>query len=217
MTIPRLEADMKLNLIIEAAALALSEKKSAKINPDYLTRDAKKMRSEIKKHAKKSDDDPTAYTSHPKGQWKADYGPGGKKYKTKPSKWTRRLQNLAKKKKNEGRAIRNLGMLDEDVITILEATIEHERMVSLSEALGGSVMKALRNKAELTNAPLGAITTVYRKGLAAWKTGHRPGVSQHQWAMGRVNSFLGGGKARKVDAAQWERVVKYRKTHKKGD
>ena len=206
---------MKTNLLIEAAALALSEKKGSKINPNYLTRDAKKMRSEIQKHAKKRDDDPTAYTSHPKGQWKADYGPGGKKYKTKPSKWTMRLRNLSKKK--EGRAIRSLGMLDESTASLLEATIEHERMESLTEALGASIMKALKNKAELTNAPLGAITTVYRKGLAAWKTGHRPGVSQHQWAMGRVNSFLGGGKARKVDAAQWERVVKYRKTHKKGD
>jgi hypothetical protein len=89
--------------------------------------------------------------------------------------------------------------------------------MTLNEALGKSVMKSLRKKAVLTNSPLGALTTVYRKGLAAWKTGHRPGVTQHQWAMGRVNSFLGGGKARKVDAAQWERVRQYRKRHKRTD
>ena len=64
----------------------LEEKK--KINPAYLTRDAKKMRSEISKHAKKSDDDSSAYTSHEKGGWKADYSKSGKKYKTKPSKYT---------------------------------------------------------------------------------------------------------------------------------
>jgi len=31
---------------------------------------------------------------------------------------------------------------------------------------------------------------VYDKGLAAWRTGHRPGVQQHQWAAGRVYSFV---------------------------
>lgn len=65
---------------------ALEEKK--KINPAYLTKDAAEMRSEIKKHAKKSEDDPTAYASHVKGGWKADYGKSGKRYKTKPSKYT---------------------------------------------------------------------------------------------------------------------------------
>jgi hypothetical protein len=53
---------------------------------------------------------------------------------------------------------------------------------------------------------------VYAKGLAAWKTGHRPGVGQHQWAMGRVNSFVTGkGGARKVDKALWKRASKSKK------
>ena len=26
--------------------------------------------------------------------------------------------------------------------------------------------------------------------MAAWKGGHRPGASQHQWAYARVNSFV---------------------------
>lgn len=64
----------------------VGEKK--KINPTYLTRDAAKMKHEIKKHAKKKDDDASAYTSDPKGGWKADYSASGKRYKTKPSKYT---------------------------------------------------------------------------------------------------------------------------------
>ena len=31
---------------------------------------------------------------------------------------------------------------------------------------------------------------VYDKGLAAWRVGHRPAVQQHQWAAGRVYSFV---------------------------
>ena len=64
----------------------INEKK--KINPAYLTKDAAEMKYEINKHSKKSDDDPSAYTSHPSGGWKADYTASGKRYKTKPSKYT---------------------------------------------------------------------------------------------------------------------------------
>lgn len=67
----------------------VNERKKEKVNPVYLTRDAKEMKSEIRKHAKKSDDDASAYTSHPDGGWKADYSSSGKRYKTKPSKYTK--------------------------------------------------------------------------------------------------------------------------------
>lgn len=67
----------------------VNERKKEKVNPVYLTRDAKEMKSEIRKHAKKSDDDASAYTSHPDGGWKADYSSSGKRYSTKPSKYTK--------------------------------------------------------------------------------------------------------------------------------
>jgi hypothetical protein len=80
----------------------------------------------------------------------------------------------------------------------------------------GSTRTALKNKAEDSNAPLGALTTVYNKGLGAYvSSGSRPGMTAQQWAMARVNSFLKGGKARKVDSAQWKQVQKFRKRKKK--
>lgn len=106
--------------------------------------------------------------------------------KTKPSKWN------AKFKKMYG-----------------ELSEENKKVVH--EAMSAKIKKALKNKAKKANAPQGALTTVYNKGLAAWRTGHRPGASQHAWAMGRVNSFLAGGPARKVDSAQWNKVKKHRK------
>ena len=77
------------------------------------------------------------------------------------------------------------------------------------------VTKALKNKAKKANAPLSALRAIYNKGIAAWKTGHRPGAGMHQWGMARVNSVLTGGKARKVDAAQWKKIQKHRKNKKK--
>lgn len=48
----------------------------------------------------------------------------------------------------------------------------------------------LKNKAEESGVPIGIIRAVARRGLAAWKTGHRPGATQQQWSYARVNSFL---------------------------
>lgn len=49
---------------------------------------------------------------------------------------------------------------------------------------------SLPSKSEATGVPLDIIRTVYRRGMAAWKGGHRPGASQQQWAYARVHSFL---------------------------
>ena len=82
----------------------------------------------------------------------------------------------------------------------------------LDEKIGASTREALKNKAASHNAPLGALTTVYKKGLGAfYSSGSRPGMGPQQWAMARVNSFLKGGKARQVDAAQWKQVQNFRK------
>jgi len=93
---------------------------------------------------------------------------------------------------------------------ICEAVLEEKK-----KRKGNNVTAALKNKAEKSGAPMGALRAIYNKDLAAWRTGHRPGASQHAWAMARVNSVLAGGPARKVDAAQWERIKKHRGKKKK--
>ena len=81
-----------------------------------------------------------------------------------------------------------------------------------SRKISSKVDKALKAKAKKHNAPVGALKAVYRKGIGAFYTsGSRPGQNPHSWAMGRVNSFLKGGKARQVDSAQWNQVKKHRK------
>jgi len=67
----------------------------------------------------------------------------------------------------------------------------------------------LKEKAKKSGIPLGILKQVYKKGMAAWQGGHRPGVSPQQWAMARVNSFItGSGGARKADAELWKRASK---------
>jgi hypothetical protein len=54
--------------------------------------------------------------------------------------------------------------------------------------------EGLAKKAEKSGIPVGILRQVYNRGMAAWKTGHRPGANQQQWAYARVNSFITKGK-----------------------
>jgi hypothetical protein len=55
-------------------------------------------------------------------------------------------------------------------------------------------VKSLKDKAALTGVPLDLVTESYNRGMAAWRTGHRPGATQQQWGYARVSSMLLLGK-----------------------
>jgi hypothetical protein len=55
-------------------------------------------------------------------------------------------------------------------------------------------VSSLNEIARVTGIPLKTIKTIYNRGLAAWRTGHRPGASQHAWGRARVYSFVMKGK-----------------------
>ena len=50
--------------------------------------------------------------------------------------------------------------------------------------------KGLKNKAEKSGISYATLKKVYDRGVAAWKTGHRPGTTPEQWGMARVNAFI---------------------------
>ena len=53
---------------------------------------------------------------------------------------------------------------------------------------------SLQDKAKATGVPLKTIKASYNRGMAAWRTGHRPGATEQQWGYARVHSFLLCGK-----------------------
>ena len=52
-----------------------------------------------------------------------------------------------------------------------------------------SSKEALKNKADKTGMSYGVLKKVFDRGVAAWRTGHRPGTTPTQWGLARVNSF----------------------------
>jgi len=55
-------------------------------------------------------------------------------------------------------------------------------------------IKSLKDKAKFTGFPLNLLQKSYDRGMAAWRTGHRPGATQQQWGYARTSSLLLGGK-----------------------
>ena len=74
--------------------------------------------------------------------------------------------------------------------------------------LSESVKASLRKKEEGTRCFYGELAEVYRKGQGAYLSGGSRNVPMAAWAMGRVNSYMRGDKARTVDMAIFK---KYRK------
>ena len=193
-----------------------------KLPKKYLTKNPNVMKKEIKKHGKKADDDSSAY-----GPWDADYksrkAGEGKKVETKPSKYTKKYKQMfgenimtdpyqfmevLEELKNE--FIEELNNMSESELLELEGFL-NEGVSSPSSP----VRKALKNKSDKTGFPQGILTQVWKRGYAAWKTGHVPGTTPQQWAMARVNSFVTGGKTTKMhDKKLYQQAKKNRKKKK---
>ena len=50
-------------------------------------------------------------------------------------------------------------------------------------------VKGFDEISEVTGIPKEVLKTVYKRGVSAWRTGHRPGATPEQWGWARVYSF----------------------------
>ena len=88
--------------------------------------------------------------------------PGDATAKTKPSKHTKKFAQ----------------MFGDDEMKSFKAHLDEQ-----------NVKAALKKKAEKSGMPYGILKKVFDRGVAAWRTGHRPGTNPTQWGLARVNSF----------------------------
>lgn len=62
---------------------------------------------------------------------------------------------------------------------------------TVNEDQAGSSLAA---KAKKSGISVSTLRKVYRRGVAAWNSGHRPGTTPSQWGHARVNSYINKGK-----------------------
>lgn len=161
------------------------------------TSTARKKMAQMKDQAAMPDDDPDAYKEMP-GSTK------GKKL-LKPSKHTKNYQELYDDEKETN----NESIINWDLYQKIKGNdlkIEKEIndfsilpfMINEEEDAGGdrspidneAIETGLKKKSEETGVPVPLLRIVMRRGMAAWKSGHRPGAGQEQWGYARINSFL---------------------------
>ena len=175
----------------------------------YYTGVAKNKKDDREDHfernAKKADNDASAYKP----------APGDKEAKTKESKHTKKARAMGYTEELEENHIwgqrqgkRPHMLLDKNGKTKFDKRFKMykpklqedtdligEDIVDLMKSTESYIQedaadKSLAKKAEKSGMPQGVLKQVYNRGVAAWKTGHRPGTTPEQWGHARVNSFI---------------------------
>lgn len=67
-------------------------------------------------------------------------------------------------------------------------------MIPFLEYIKETADAGLAAKSAKSGISIGILRKVYRRGIAAWNSGHRPGTTPQQWGMARVNSYITKGK-----------------------
>ena len=138
---------------------------------------------QFKRQSKMADDDPRAYKP----------APGDKTAKTKPSKYTKAVQKMVGEdavarakaridKEKQADKIKHDKMMDRARLRKAR-TVNRETKPEMSEA-------SFADKSKASGVSVGTLKKVYNRGVAAWKTGHRPGTTASQWGHARVNAFI---------------------------
>lgn len=150
---------------------------------DEMAKSTKEKRARhFEKGTKKSEDDPSAYKP----------APGDKSAKTKPSKYTQAMKKKYPELYDEAKNLKQQAAI---AIAKKKRNIEE-----------GAADTSLKKKADKSGVSVSILKQVYNRGVAAWRTGHRPGTTPEQWGHARVNSFLTGGKTRTTaDADLWKK------------
>lgn len=169
-----------------------------------------KRDAHFKKHGKKADDDASAYKDAPgdkearaKGMRKSKYTSFVDKMMDESvmhvsmqhidgTKHEKGAVDVLKKHEKAG-SISFDGNTDKGILFKVHKkhhvnTINRElkkHMTSLSEEDKGFAAKAKKSGISVST-----LRKVYNRGVAAWKTGHRPGTTPQQWGHARVNAFI---------------------------
>jgi len=185
---------------------------------DEMSKSTKQARARhFEKGAEKDDDDPSAYKPAP-GDKSAktkiskhtkkvrqmypdlydearDYKKEYANYHSKPEQIERRSSRNKARRIMGDNAIKgkDIGHKDNNPLNNDPKNLRNEdpstnrREPRLRE---GAADSSIRKKAEKSGISFSILKQVYNRGVAAWRTGHRPGTTPEQWGHARLNSFI---------------------------
>ena len=99
-------------------------------------------------------------------------------------------QNVVTKARNSAEAIKKgIKQMKGNPALVPSGSVTAELDEGTKKVVKEKKLKALQTKSDKTGIPYGILKQVFNRGVAAWRTGHRPGTNPTQWGYARVNSF----------------------------
>jgi len=110
---------------------------------------------------------------------------------TQPAKYHKGLSKSTKQKRDAHFKSKKAGPAPGDADAKTKPSVHTKKFKQMyGETVELDENQGLKNKAKKSGMPYNILKKVYDRGMAAYKTGHRPGTTPQQWAMARVNSFV---------------------------
>lgn len=119
------------------------------------------------------------------------HGHGDTIYKTDTEKAMKKAKERGLKPKYPKTSPHNSRVLPDGkkAKNLKRAGVNHH-VVGGRSRLGEEADKSIAAKAAKSGISASTLRKVYNRGVAAWKTGHRPGTTPSQWGHARVNAFI---------------------------
>jgi len=133
--------------------------------------------------------------------------------KGQESKRRKEIAKRSKKSSDDPKAYKNFQTDIDPKTGKTYATKESKHTKKFRKQYGKESMGTVAKVSKATGIPKKVAQEVYDRGLAAWRTGHRPGATQHAWGLARLYSFATGGKTYKTadaDLAKKARTAGFR-------
>ncbi len=123
---------------------------------------------------------------------KAGPAPGDAGAKTIPSKHTTFVKKIMGEEEDQSHADVAKKRVDREKEMDKK---KHDRMMDRARTrdvkkVNMQTEGSFADKSKASGISTGTLKKVYQRGVAAWKTGHRPGTTPQQWGHARVNAFI---------------------------
>ena len=124
---------------------------------------------------------------------KAGPAPGDADAKTIPSKHTKFVNKMMGEDVKDTNASTDMAKKKIDREKEMDKK-KHDRMMDRARIRDVKKINmqeaSFEDKSKASGISTGTLKKVYQRGVAAWKTGHRPGTTPSQWGHARVNAFI---------------------------
>ena len=147
---------------------------------------------QFKKQAKMADDNPAAYKDAPgdKEARKRDM-PLSKNTKFVNDLMGESLDRVRDRNSAEKQRTADQHRKDKEKMKIAhDRRVDRARRQATMQKNQGLDEGSFADKSKASGISTGTLKKVYNRGVAAWKTGHRPGTTPQQWGHARVNAFI---------------------------